>query len=333
MDVKNYEIAAQVMGWDCARNEDGTISFATDTPLGGKFAFSAHEDNMVSDVMQFAANDFDVDAYAEQLLAQRQATKTNMSLSRIVKAAEEMQTSLLRLSEAFDRIQQRGLNLVADKSEQKQNKFNPKDFEGLTPVDAIKGMGWDVYDLGDGKIRLENWSPMGQDIAIETTEYSLVRDIRNTANRFDVKAFVEDRKSYLGQNHIPETLAALEKDAQNIGVMITDTAEKLEKVEELLKEEPIDVKIEQMHGSFCEGYVFIGDDFARFTKTDDGVEFAKFSEPGWMTGASYEAVIPGKIAYRVEEVEAAIEEAAENYNKAEHYIEGKVPSKKCNLER
>lgn len=333
MDVKNYEIAAQVMGWDSTRNEDGTITFSTDAPLDGKFAFSAHEDNMVSDVMQFAAYDFDADAYAEQLLAQRQTTKANVSLSRIVKAAEEMQTSLLRLSEVFDRVQQRGLNLVADKSEQKQNEFNPKDFEGLTPVDAIKDMGWDVYDLGDGKIRLENWSPMGQDIAIETTEHNLVRDMRDTATRFDVKAFVEDRKSLLGQNHIPETLEGLEKDAHSIEKMIADTAEKLEKVEELLKEEPIDIKIEEIHGSYCEGYVFIGDDFARFTKTDDGVEFSKSSEPGWMTSASYEAVIPGKIAYRMEEVEVAIEEAAENFNKDEQNIKSEMPSKKCYLER
>lgn len=113
--TSNFEVAAKVLGWESYHNTQGPfagmITFQTDAPIGHVFSFNVSEDNVVEDTMQYA-NDFDEDMYSELLLQARNSQET--SPSQIVQTSKDIHSSLLRLAETFDRMQQKDIDLLED---------------------------------------------------------------------------------------------------------------------------------------------------------------------------------------------------------------------------
>ena len=113
--TSNFEAAAKVLGWESHHNTQGSfagmITFQTDAPIGHVFSFDVREDNVVEDTMQYA-NDFDEDMYSELLLQARNSQET--SPSQIVQTSKDIHSSLLRLAETFDRMQQKDIDLFED---------------------------------------------------------------------------------------------------------------------------------------------------------------------------------------------------------------------------
>lgn len=113
--------------------------------------------------------------------------------------------------------------------------------------DAIEEQGWSIRYTDDGYVQLETHSPLGEDL-VETIEVeNFAENLRDHARCFDpddhAVMWAEARYTVRG---VPDSLADLMQDAQDIQKMLDELVEVVEKAEKENEMEPTNVKDEAM---------------------------------------------------------------------------------------
>lgn len=97
-------------------------------------------------------------------------------------------------------------------------------------VEVLVKLKWCCSDIGEnGIIELENWSPAGENIALDIECNNFVENIRSCADDFDIDEHVIMMAQHRGTNGVPGTVRELLEDSERIKDMLNKLADELEK--------------------------------------------------------------------------------------------------------
>lgn len=100
--------------------------------------------------------------------------------------------------------------------------------KGITPtlpkqyLKVFEKLDWQVREYGDGTVVLENWSPEGEDLVLETTRINFLKDIREWYENFDPDEHAAELIPHRGKYGIPHSVWRLADDARKIDEMLED---------------------------------------------------------------------------------------------------------------
>ena len=99
-------------------------------------------------------------------------------------------------------------------------------------LDVLENLGWVASDVNeDNSFALKKYSPAGEDYCFAAYTDTIVEDVGNEAEYFDIDEHVMIWADRRGYNGVPDTIRELLDDAEAIKAMLNELADALENVQ------------------------------------------------------------------------------------------------------
>lgn len=96
-------------------------------------------------------------------------------------------------------------------------------------LEVLNNLNWNIFSVcADGSFGLRKYSPAGEYYCFAAYADTIVEDVGNEAEHFDVDEHVMTWADKRGHNGVPDTIRELLEDAEAIKTMLNELADALE---------------------------------------------------------------------------------------------------------